>query len=226
MRAGEWDGGRTRDRIRRCWSGGGFLVALLFFCVAPALAEEPAPRKLDLSAAVRYGFPVGNEESGLKWSDLYDPAIGGAIEFSYRATPRVAFHAGAAYDRYPASEVSLLTPAGTVAGRFNDQKLLTLYLGVRGYLLDMPLPERSGGVNPYLRADLGATQFNGANFNGLPSANRSRSFAFSVGFGADILTYTNFIVFFETRYEDHGTPDQAKGSFRALPVSMGVRLLL
>ncbi len=201
-------------------------IALLLFLATTAPAEEPGPRKFDLSAAVRHSFPFGSEEAGVEWSDLYDPGSGGALEIGYRVQPRWALYFGGAYDHYPAKEVILPTPVGTVSGRFNDQKLLTLYLGMKGYLLGAEFPQKSAGIDPYLRADLGVTQFNGADFNGLSVAKRSRAFSFSVGLGADVLTYTNFIFFFEGRYEDHGTPDQAGNAFRAIPLSMGLRYLL
>ena len=215
------------EMIRR---GAGWIPAaaalLLLSLSVAALAEEPMPKKVDLSASVRYSLPVGHEEGGMKWSDLYDPGWGGALELSYRARPRLAFHVGGAYDSYSAKEVLLSTGAGPVSGRFNDQKLLSLYIGVRGYLLGTDLPQKSGGIDPYLRADVGMTQFNGAAFNGVPDGQRSRAFAFSVGIGADLLTYSNFILFLEGRYEDHGTPDQAGASFRAFPISAGLRYLL
>lgn len=212
--------------IRRSGKGIALAAMSLLFFSSMAPAEEPTPKKIDLSAAVRYSFPEGNEEGGLKWSDLYDPGPGGALELSYRVRPRVAFHVGGAYDTYPAKEVTLSTGSGPVTGRFNDQKLLTLYVGVRGYLLGTDLPQKSAGVDPYLLADVGVTQFNGAGFNGMPDGKRSRTFAFAVGIGAEVLTYSNFIFFFEGRYEDHGTPDQAGGAFRAFPVSAGLRYLL
>ncbi len=224
--------GRTRargfqDRRLRLGAAGFFLLLafLLLLPPAPALAEE-SPKKFDLSAAFRYSLPVGEEEAGVKWSDLYDPGVGGAFEVAYRATPRLALYGGVASHRYKGKEVSLEMPFGAFTGKFNDQKLLSLYVGVKGYLLGMLLPQKSAGVNPYLRADIGLTQFNGAAFNGDSVADRSREVAFSVGVGADVLTYTRFIFFFEARYEDHGIPDQAGKSFRAVPVSLGLRYLI
>lgn len=209
-------------RIRTLWKTAVGVALSLALLSAQALAEEEAPKKFDLSAAFRYSIPVGEEEAGVAWSDLYEDGVGGALEVTYRATRRFALYVGAAYHRYKGEE----TLFGTLTGRFNDQELLSAYVGVKGYLLGAALPQKSGGIDPYLRADLGVTQFNGANFNGDPIADRSREFAFSVGLGADFLTYTNFILFFEARYEDHGIPDQAGESFRAVPISLGVRYLM
>lgn len=202
-------------------------VVLFFFLFsAQALAEEVGRKKFDLSAAFRYSLPIGEEEPGLDWSDLYEAGSVGALELSYRATRRVAVYVGGAYHLYRAKEISLGTSAGAVAGRFNDQELLSVYLGVRGYLLGPDFPQKSAGIDPYLRADVGFTQFNGADFNAEPIADRSREFAFSFGLGADILTYTNVILFFEIKYEDHGIPDEAGESFRSMPISLGLRYLM
>lgn len=213
-------------RIRTLWKTAVGVALSLALLSAQALAEEEKPKRFDLSAVFRYSFPVGEEEAGVAWSDLYADGVGGALEVTYRATRRFALYVGAAYHRYKGEETLLETPFGIFTGRFNDQKLLSAYVGVKGYLLGAALPQKSGGIDPYLRADLGLTQFNGANFNGDPIADRSREFAFSVGLGADLLTYTNFILFFEARYEDHGIPDQAGKSFRAVPISLGVRYLM
>lgn len=202
-------------------------VALFFFLLSgPALAEEEERKKFDLSVAFRYSLPIGEEEPGLDWSDLYEEGSVGALELSYRATRRVAVYVGGAYHLYRAKEISLETPAGAVAGRFNDQELLSVYLGVKGYLFGPALPQEAAGIDPYLRADVGFTQFNGADFNAEPIADRSRKFAFSFGVGADVLTYTNVLLFFEIKYEDHGTPDEAGGAFRAMPISLGIRYLM
>lgn len=224
--AGRGPGDVGKPGARR--SGAGILIAAVWLLVlsAAARAEEAIPKKVDFSAAVRYSFPTGHEEGGVNWSDLYDPGFGGALELSYRLRPRLAFHVGGAYDTYPAREVLFSTSVGPVTGRFNDQKLMTLYLGARGYLLGTDLPQKSAGIDPYLRADLGVTQFNGAGFNGSPDGSRSRAFAFAIGIGADFLTASNFIFFLEGRYEDHGTPDRAGASFRAFPILAGVRYLL
>ena len=220
------EGGRIgrSDRAAVCLLLASAFLFLLFTFTS-AWAEE-ATKKFDLSAAFRYGVPVGDEEAGLKWSDLYDSGLGGLLEVAYRATPRLAFYGGAGFDRYRGKEVPLKTPVGIVTGRFNDQKLLSLYLGVKAYLLKVALPQKAAGINPYLRGDIGLTQFNGADFNGAHAADRSREVAFSAGVGADILTDTRFIFFFEARYEDHGIPDEAGKSFRAMPIVLGLRYLL
>lgn len=213
-------------RIQRVWKT--MIGAALFFSLlsGPALAEEEERKKFDLSAAFRYSLTIGEEEPGLDWSDLYEEGSVGALELSYRANRRVAVYVGGAYHLYRAKEISLETSAGTVDGWFNDQELLSVYLGVKGYLLGPALPHQSAGIDPYLRADVGFTQFNGANFNAEPIADRSRRFAFSFGVGADVLTYTNVIFFFEIKYEDHGIPDEAGGAFRAMPISLGIRYLM
>jgi hypothetical protein len=201
-------------------------IALLSDLLAThALAQDERPKKFDLSAAFRYSLPIGEEEPGLDWSDLYEDGSVGALEVTYRATRRIALYVGGAYHLYRAKEITLETD-GTVTGRFNDQELLSVYVGVKGYLLGPELPQKAAGIDPYLRADLGITQFNGANFNAEPIADRSRQLAFSVGLGADLLTYTNVIFFFEAKYEDHGVPDKAGDSFRAVPLSLGVRYLM
>lgn len=213
-------------RVQALWKMVVYFIFFLGLLSTDAFAEEETPKKFDLSAAFRYGILIGEEEPGLDWSDLYEEGLGGTLEATYRATRRLAVYLGGAYHLYRAKEATLETPAGTVTGRFNDQELLSVYLGVKGYLLGAEVPQKAGGIDPYLRADLGLTQFNGADFNGAPIADRSRQFAFSVGLGADILTYTSFIFFLEAKYEDHGIPDEARESFRTLPISIGVRYLM
>lgn len=195
-----------------------FLIALI---ATPAFAEE-APRRFDLSAGALHSIPVENEQTGVKWADLYEEGVGGALELAFRATPRYAFYAGSAYHQYRGREILF----GTARGRFNPQKLVSFYLGVKGYLLDAALPQKSGGINPYLRADLGFTQFNGAAFAGGHVADRSGRFSYAIGAGADLLTYTRFIFFLEAKFEDHGTPDQAANSFQAVPIIVGMRYLM
>ncbi len=213
-----------RRSVEEGWirkSRGGMVVFFfLFLFLSPAVgrAEESA-KKFDLSAAFRYSIPIGKEESGLKWSDLYDHGLGGMLEISYRATPRFAIHLGAADDTYKAKRVS----GRIINGKFNDQRTVSYYLGVKGYLLSAALPQESGGINPYLRADVGVTQFNGASLNGVHNADRSLEFAYAVGGGVDSLT--RFIVFFEARYENHGKPDRAAGALQSVPVSLGLRFL-
>lgn len=202
------------------------VVLLLGLFAAQALAEEETPKKLDLSAAFRYSLPIGEEEPGVDWDDLYDNGIGGALEVTYRATPRVGLYIGGAYHLYRAKDITLDTPTGPVSGRFNDQELFSLYLGVKTYLLGAALPQKSGGIDPYLRADIGLSLFNDTNFNGSSVADRSGELAFSVGLGVDLLTYTNFIFFLEAKYEDHGVPDKAGDSFRAMPFAVGMRYLM
>lgn len=202
------------------------VAVLLGLFSAQALAEEDTPKKLDLSAAFRYSLPIGEEEPGIDWDDLYDNGIGGALELTYRATQRVGLYIGGAYHLYRAKDITLDTSAGPVTGRFNDQELFSFYLGVKTYLLGAALPQKSGGVDPYLRADVGLSLYNDTNFNGSSIADRSTQFAFSVGLGADILTYTNFIFFLEAKYEDHGVPDKAGDSFRSMPIAVGIRYLM
>ncbi|TAK08457.1 MAG: hypothetical protein EPO39_04350 [Candidatus Manganitrophaceae bacterium] len=217
--------GRERGRGNHFRTVAFFFLLFSLSAPTPASAEE-APKKLELSAAYRYGLPFGEEEAGIDWSDLYDNGSGGAFEAAYRATPRLALYGGVSFDKYKGKEIALHPPTGVVTGRFTDQTLLSLYLGVKGYLLNVAVPQRAAGINPYLRADIGLTQFNGADFNGAHVAERSRKFAFSVGIGADILTDTRFLFFFEARYEDHGAPDQSGGAFRGVPISLGLRYLI
>lgn len=224
----KWMSGRQRiraDRFGALLSGTGFFFLFFLFTLTPTRAEE-APKKFDLSVAYRYSLPVGEEEAGFNWSDLYDNGSGGMFEIAYRATPRLALYGGVTSDQYPGKSLTLNTLTGPVTGRFNDQKLFSVYLGVKGYLLNVAVPQKAAGINPYLRADVGLTQFNGADFNGLHIADRSQKVSFSVGGGADILTDTRFIFFIEARYEDHGKPDQAGGAFRSVPISLGLRVLI
>lgn len=211
-------------RSRMLWKTLTGVVLFIGLFSAQALAQEEKPKKFDLSAAFRYSLPIGEEEDGIDWGDLYENGIGGALELTYRATRRVALYLGGSYHLYKAKDVTFSDPPLT--GRFNDQELFSLYLGAKAYLLGATLPQKSGGIDPYLRADVGLSHFNDTNFNGRSVADRSIEYAFSVGLGADILTYTNFIFFLEAKYEDHGVPDKAGDSFRAMPFSLGMRYLL
>lgn len=210
-----------RESVRQCWQVAAGVLFLMVFISASAAAEEEAKR-FDLSAAYLYSIPIGEEESGTNWSDLYENGQGALLEFAYRVTPHFALYAGTAYHQYHGKELTF----GSETGRFNDQTLLSLYAGIKAYLLAPELPQKAGGINPYLRVDIGATQYNGAAFNGASVADRSVQFAYSVGVGADLLTYTSFIFFLEAKYEDHGTPDKAGSSFRAVPIAIGVRYLM
>jgi len=210
--------------VLRAFVGVAFLLGLFS---AEVSAQEEKPKRFDLSAAFRYSLPIGEEEPGLDWNNLYENGVGGVLELTYRATQRIGLYLGGAYHLYKAKDFTFSDPPSPpISGRFNDQELFSFYVGAKAYLLGAALPQKSGGIDPYLRADVGLSLFNDTNFNGQSIADRSTQFAFSVGLGADLLTYTNLIFFLEAKYEDHGVPDRAGDSFRTMPFAIGVRYLM
>lgn len=182
--------------------------------------------RFNLSAAYRRGYPSGREESGWKWSDLYDNGAGGSLELDYRAMPHLTVDAGIAYDTFKGREISVATSTGAAVGRFSNQHPLSLYVGLKGYFLTAEAPESSYGISPYATVDLGLTFFNSVNFNGAEVGKSTTTLAAAIGAGADFLTATHFVPFLEVKYQDYGKPDRAGGAFRAVLLSLGLRYLL
>lgn len=207
----------------------GFLAILLVMIFSPGqifAQEAPVSKQFELSAAFRYSIPVGNEEPRLKWSDIYEDGFGGGLEIGYRGIPHLTLHGGAAYDIFKGKNVFLFLPAGRLSGKFSDQKLLSLYIGAKLFLLHTPNPEQSYGANPYIRLDIGATFFEDVELGRIQLGRRSAALGAGVGAGVDILFSTRFILFLEGRYQHFGQPDQAGENFRAIPLSAGLRYLL
>lgn len=187
--------------------------------------EMPISQRFDVSAALRYAIPVGNEESGIKWSDAYENGIGGSFEIGFRANPNLAIHAGVSYDIFKGKEVTFDTPTGPLSATFSDQKPLSFYGGVKTYLL-AAAPQHSFGINPYLRADVGATRFDKTDLGGVQVGKSSTEFAFGAGAGFDVVTARNAVIFLEAKYQIYGKPDQAGNDFKAIPLSVGLRYML
>jgi opacity protein-like surface antigen len=192
---------------------------LLFLLCLPAsgFAEE---HPLGISLAFRYAGLTGDEESGVKWSDLYDNGIGGSLEISYRTNPAVAILGGIAYDQFAGTDITLCCPV--ITGKFNDQNPLTFYVGAKFYILQMAGPAKNP-ADPYLRLDLGLTRFDKLEFEGITVGDPVTKSSWDVGVGVDVPLSPLAAFFVELKYQDYGKPDQAGDTLRAYPISVGIR---
>ncbi len=202
------------------------LVLLIPFSGKTWAEEAPASKRFDLSAGFRYSVPTGEEESGFKWSDFYDDGVGGSFEIGYRVTQHLTLHGGVSYDTFKGKAFLANTPLGVAVGKISDQSPLTLYLGMKTYFLAVATPQQASGVNPYLRFDIGATRFKAVDISGFQLGQSSTELSVGAGVGVDVLTMTNLILFMEAKYQNYGTPDQAGNSFKAIPLSFGLRYLI
>jgi opacity protein-like surface antigen len=197
----------------------GSISFLLFFLCSPAsgFAEE---HPIGISVAFRYASLVGDEESGFKWSDLYDNGIGGSLELSYRTNPAVAILGGISYDKFAGADITLCCPA--ISGKFSDQNPLTFYLGAKLFLLQTSGPS-TNPADPYIRLDLGMTQFDKVEFEGITVGDAVTKFGWDIGLGVDVSVSPVVGYFIEIKYQDYGKPDQAGETLRAIPISVGIR---
>lgn len=180
-------------------------------------AEE---HPIGISVALRYASLNGNEEPGLKWSDIYDNGVGASVELSYRTNPAAAILGGISYDKFSGVDLTVCCP--DITGKFSDQKPLTFYVGAKLFLLQIAGP-RTTGADPYLRLDLGMTRLDKTDFEGLSIGNAVTKFGWDVGVGVDVPVSPVVGFYVELKYQDYGKPDQAVNSLRAIPISLGAR---
>jgi len=208
----------TIQRVKRCALFGSISFLLLFLCSPVSVFAEEHP--FGISVAFRYAPLIGDEESGFKWSDLYDNGTGGSVELSYRTNPAVAILGGISYDKFAGTDITLCCPV--ISGKFNDQKPLTFYLGAKFFLLQMEGP-KTNSADPYLRLDLGMTRFDKTEFEGVTLGDAVTKFGWDVGAGVDVPLSPVVGFFVELKYQDYGKPDNAGETLRAIPISVGVR---
>lgn len=207
------------------------LIPILMFIPSIVFAQETLG-PYDIAVAFKYGMPIGSEETGYNWSDLYQNGTGGSLEISTRYTPALALHIGIAYDTFSGKGISFFVPPGVgVTGQFSTLNPLSLYIGEKLYLSSLHPRGSSGFVDPYIRVDLGMTSFNSVDFNSnsgsVSVGGSTTAFSYALGVGVDLWTTSSFALLLEAKYHDYGKPGGAGETLKDFPeLSLGVRFRL
>jgi len=204
------------------------LISIIIFIPSITFAQESS-RSFDFAVALRYGLPFGEEETGYKWADLYQNLIGGSVEISKPVVPSLSLHAGIAYDSFSGKYASFNVPPGLlVNGKFITLNPFSFYIGGKNYFLTAQQKASFGMVNPYIRVDLGMTNFNSINFDStlgtISVGDHTTAFSYALGAGVDVWTSSSLAVLAEIKYHDYGRPGGADNTLKVFPeLSLGLR---